>query len=564
MRYIQSTSPEQTWLLPYSLDELVEENNSVRVIRAYVDSLPMEALGFARAVPAQTGRPAYDPRDLLKLYIYGYLNRIRSSRRLMTECRRNVELFYLLNMLKPDFRTIADFRKDNRKALKAVFRDFVKACAELHLLGKKSFAVDGTKIRASNGKKRSFTPQILEKKLDYLREQEQKIEEYLEKMDQEDEAEQKHVRILELDIRPQDMPEKLTQIRERIDKYEGYQKCMKETGVDQIQETDPECRTIHTKEGLQPAYNIQTVVDEKHHLIASFDTTNANTDQGQLDRMAEQTKQELEIESAEFIADKGYESREDIERCVMHGTIPNVGFKYDRDERIFDLEYIPAEIDEETRASQKPEDIQKCLHAGVLPKCYENTTISVQVQERNVISCFIRHEDGRVTCPIGRELFKQHERQYGIVYKSNEACRTCPNRCTDSTKAKEVQIGHNSVYVPVYMYGNPEVPLQKVPDVEQNSPYNHFGRRKQADARVKLVIRRNPDDMQRRKELVEHPFGTIKWYDGAHYFLCRGKEKVSAEIALSFLTYNLRRAINILGVGALVAHFNKRKQEIRG
>ena len=371
MRYIQSTSPEQTWLLPYSLDELVEENNSVRVIRAYVDSLSMEALGFARAVPAQTGRPAYDPRDLLKLYIYGYLNRIRSSRRLMTECRRNVELFYLLNMLKPDFRTIADFRKDNRKALKAVFRDFVKACAELQLLGKKSFAVDGTKIRASNGKKRSFTPQILEKKLDYLREQEQKIEEYLSHMDRADEEEKRHVRILELDIRPQDMPEKLTQIRERIGKYEGYQKRMQETGEDQIQETDPECRTIHTKEGLQPAYNIQTVVDEKHHLIASFDTTNANTDQGQLDRMAEQTKRELKIESAEFIADKGYESREDIEKCVMHGTIPNVGFKYDRDERIFDLEYIPAEIDEETRASQKPEDIQKCLHAGVLPKCYK-------------------------------------------------------------------------------------------------------------------------------------------------------------------------------------------------
>ena len=564
MRYIQSTSPEQTWLLPYSLDELVEENNSVRVIRAYVDSLPMEALGFARAVPAQTGRPAYDPRDLLKLYIYGYLNRIRSSRRLMTECRRNVELFYLLNMLKPDFRTIADFRKDNRKALKAVFRDFVKACAELQLLGKKSFAVDGTKIRASNGKKRSFTPQILEKKLDYLREQEQKIEEYLSHMDRADEEEKQHVRILELDIRPQDMPEKLAQIRERIDKYEGYQKRMQETGVDQIQETDPECRTIHTKEGLQPAYNIQTVVDEKHHLIASFDTTNANTDQGQLDRMAEQTKQELKIESAEFIADKGYESREDIERCVMHGTIPNVGFKYDRDERIFDLEYIPAEIDEETRASQKPEDIQKCLHAGVLPQCYENTTISVQVQERNVVSCFIRHEDGRVTCPIGRELYKHHEREYGIVYKSREACRTCPNRCIDSTKTKEVHIGHNSVYVPVHMYGNPEVPLQKIPDVEQNSPYNHFGRRKQADARVKLVIRRNPDDMQRRKELVEHPFGTIKWYDGAHYFLCRGKEKVSAEIALSFLTYNLRRAINILGVGALVAHFTGRKQENRG
>lgn len=126
MSYIQSIASEQTWLLPYSIDELVEENNPVRVIRAYVDSLPMEDLGFVRAVPAETGRPGYDPRDMLKLYIYGYLNRVRSSRRLMAECRRNVELFYLLNMLRPDFRTIADFRKDNRQAIKAVFKDFVR------------------------------------------------------------------------------------------------------------------------------------------------------------------------------------------------------------------------------------------------------------------------------------------------------------------------------------------------------------------------------------------------------------------------------------------------------
>ena len=189
MRYIKSIISEQTWLLPYSIDELVEENNPVRVIRAYVDSLPMEELGFVRAVPAGTGRPGYDPRDILKLYIYGYLNRIRSSRRLMAECRRNVELFYLVHMLRPDFRTIADFRKDNRQAIKAVFKDFVKACAELKLLGKRTFAVDGTRIRASNGKKKSFTPQILEKKLDYLREQESRIEEYLQKMDQTDEEE---------------------------------------------------------------------------------------------------------------------------------------------------------------------------------------------------------------------------------------------------------------------------------------------------------------------------------------------------------------------------------------
>ena len=558
MRYIQNISREQTRLLPYSVEEMVEETNPVRVIHAYVDSLPMETLGFERAEPAQTGRPAYDPRDLLKLYIYGYLNRIRSSRKLMTECRRNVELFYLLNMLRPDFRTIADFRKRNRKALKEVFRDFVKACAELKLLGKETVAIDGTKIRASNSKKKSYTPEILEKKIEYLEEQERGIEEYLEKMDR---ADQEEKRAPVMDIRPEDMPQKLEQIRERVAKYKGYQKRMKETGETQILETDPECRTIHTKEGQLPAYNIQTAVDDRHHLIVSFETTNANTDQGLLDQMAEQTKEEMGVETIEVLADKGYESRQDIEKCVMHGTVPNVGYKYDKDERIFDLEYIPNEIDEQTRCSEKPEDIQKCLHAGVLPRCYEGTSVEVQLQRRSVMSCFIRHEDGRVTCPMGRELFKHNVRKHGTIYGSREACRTCPNRCTDSKNAKTVSIGHNTNIVAVRMYGNPEYPLQKLP--EGFVPHNSIGR-PQKPERVRLILRRNPDDMQRRKELVEHPFGTIKWYDGAHYFLCRGKEMVSAEIALSFLTYNLRRAIRILGVGALVAHFNARNQKNRG
>lgn len=558
MRYIQNISREQTRLLPYSVEEMVEETNPVRVIHAYVDSLPMETLGFERAEPAQTGRPAYDPRDLLKLYIYGYLNRIRSSRKLMTECRRNVELFYLLNMLRPDFRTIADFRKRNRKALKEVFRDFVKACAELKLLGKETVAIDGTKIRASNSKKKSYTPEILEKKIEYLEEQERGIEEYLEKIDK---ADQEEKRAPVMDIKPEDMPQKLEQIRERVAKYKGYQKRMKETGETQILETDPECRTIHTKEGQLPAYNIQTAVDDRHHLIVSFETTNANTDQGLLDQMAEQTKEEMGVETIEVLADKGYESRQNIEKCVMHGTVPNVGYKYDKDERIFDLEYIPNEIDEQTRCSEKPEDIQKCLHAGVLPRCYEGTSVEVQLQKRSVMSCFIRHEDGRVTCPMGRELFKHSVRKHGTIYGSREACRTCPNRCTDSKNAKTVSIGHNTNIVAVRMYGNPEYPLQKLP--EGFIPHNSIGR-PQKPERVRLILRRNPDDMQRRKELVEHPFGTIKWYDGAHYFLCRGKEMVSAEIALSFLTYNLRRAIRILGVGALVAHFNARNQKNRG
>ena len=557
MGYVQGILAEQTWLLPYSIEELIEENNAVRVIEAYADSLCLEGLGFARAVPAQTGRPAYDPRDMLKLYIYGYLNRLRSSRRLMLECRRNVELFYLLKMIKPDFRTIADFRKDNRKALEEVFKDFVSLCSELKLLGKKMFTVDGTKIRAVNGKKKAYTETILTNKLKYLEEQQQKIEQYLSDMDRQDQEDH----IPGMDIKPENMPAHLEAIKRRKIKYTGYQERMKQTGEKQILETDPECRSMKTKEGMLPSYNIQTVVDDDSHIIVSFETTNVHTDQGQLSEMAEKTKKELRLKTAEFKADKGYESREDILKCVMSGSIPDVGFKYDRERRFYDLEYRPAEITEEIRQSTKPEDIQACMHAGVLPACYEGSTISVELQRKSVISCFIRHEDGTVTCPVGRQPFKRRDRKHGTVYGSREACRTCPNRCTNSKNEKQVSIGYNTNVVFTTMYGISHVPLQKPPPGA--IPHNNFNLKK-PEARIRLTIRRDPDLMQKRKEVVEHPFGTIKWYDGAHYFLCRGKEMVSAEIALSFLSYNIRRAIKILGVGVLIARIKARKRKNEG
>ena len=423
-----------------------------------------------------------------------------------------------------------------------------------------SFTVDGTKIRAVNSKKKVFTENILDNKLRYLEEQEQRMKQYLSEMDRQDQEEH----IPGMDIKPEDMPAHLEAIKKRKIKYAGYKERMKQTKETQILETDPECRSMKTMEGMRPCYNVQTVVDDDSHIITAFKTTNANTDQGLLSEMAKHTKEELEIEAAEFKADKGYESREDILKCIMNGSVPDVGFKYDRERRFYDLEYRAAEITEEILRSTAPEDIQTCLHAGILPDCYKGSTISVELQKKSVISCFIRHEDGTVTCPVGRVLFKQSEKKYGIVYKSQEACRTCPNRCTDSKNAKEVRIGHHSVYVPVYMYGIPEVPLQRIPDIQQDSPYNHFGKRKQEETRVRLTIRRDPDLMQKRKEVVEHPFGTIKWYDGAHYFLCRGKEMVSAEIALSFLSYHLRRAINILGVGVLIAFINERKRKTEG
>lgn len=213
----------------------------------------MEALGFARAVPAQTGRPAYDPRDLLKLYIYGYLIWLSEPHPLFAaahdgmpeECGAFLSAEYAEARFQDDCR----FPQGQPQGVEGSLQGFCEGVCGAEAAGEEVLRRGGTKIRASNSKKKSFTPQILDKKLDYLREQEQKIEEYLSHMDHPDEEEKQHVRILELDIRPQDMPEKLTHIRERIGKYEGYQKRMQETGENQIQETDPECRTIHTKEG---------------------------------------------------------------------------------------------------------------------------------------------------------------------------------------------------------------------------------------------------------------------------------------------------------------------------
>ena len=186
MKYREKRDRAQISFLPECVEDYIDEENPVRVIDAFVDSLDMEALGFRKAKPAQTGRPAYDPRDLLKLYLYGYLNRIRSSRMLMRECGRNIELFYLLGGLKPDFRTIGDFRKDNAKAIRGTFRAFGKLCVKLGLYKRELLAVDGTKIRAVNSKDNCYNREVLEKKLTHI---DEKITAYLAALDEQDKAE---------------------------------------------------------------------------------------------------------------------------------------------------------------------------------------------------------------------------------------------------------------------------------------------------------------------------------------------------------------------------------------
>ena len=538
--YQPTHSREQRELLPPSLEERIAQENPVRVIDAFADTLDLCAMGFTKARPAATGRPAYDPRALLKLYLYGHINGLRSSRRLMRECARNIEVMWLINRYTPDFRTISDFRKENRHAIVGAFQAFVTILREERLLGWE-MTVDGTKIRANNSIKKSFTPEVTAAKLAYLREQIAKLEAYLNDMDTYDKKEE----TLHLDVPREKMPAKIAEMKARVAKYNEYQKRFAQ-GEAQILATDPECRTLYSKDGLHPAYNIQTATETKNHFIVGFTTTNANTDQNQLSPMGRKLKRELKRGSVHLIADKGYESRADIESCLQNGIVPDVGFKYDKDERVFSLDYVESEITPALKASCKAEDIQTCLHAGVLPDCYEGTNISVETQELSQLSCFIRHEDGSVTCPMGKPLFKHTDKKYGTVYGSREACRTCKNRCTDSKDGKTVCIGYESSVVPVLMYGSGSFDVQSLPEGYVVSPNNHsLNRKGRAEKRVILTVKRDVQRQQLRKEVAEHPFGTIKWYDGAYHFLCRGTEKVSAEIALSFLGYDLRRACSL-------------------
>ncbi|MCL2035530.1 MAG: transposase [Oscillospiraceae bacterium] len=546
MKYIEKESREQLTLLPDCIEDYISENNPVRIIDAFVDSLDMYRLGFLRAVPGETGRPPYDPRDLLKLYIYGYFNRIRSSRRLMLECRRNVELFYLLGKLTPDFRTIADFRKDNGAAIRGVFREFVKLCVKLNMYERELLAVDGSKVRAANSDDNAYNAEILEKKLARI---DGHIREYLSQLDRQDQD-----ALEESEMTAEQIRSAISTLRERKERYEGYLAELGESGETQLLTTDPEARRMHSKDGFHCCYNVQTAVDSGSHLIAEYEVTNRNTDQGLLCRVVTGAKENLGTEVIETVADKGYESREDILNCVMNGIIPTVALKYDKYERLFQIPYEDVTITQDMRSSTRPDDIQACISAGILPDCYTGSNIEVAVQRKTELSCFIRDENGAVTCPTGETLSLVKTKGSNSIYANKDACRQCQTRCVSGKWFKRVSFGPHTKVVPTWVYGTPEKPLTKIPDDIPANPYNHTLNRTDYSKPKKVVvrIRMDKEKLKKRMCLSEHPFGTVKWWHGAHYVLCKGIEKATAELGLSFLAYNLRRAINIVGTERLI------------
>ncbi|MGL4483816.1 MAG: transposase [Anaerovoracaceae bacterium] len=542
MNYILGEERAQITLLPASIDEYVAEDNPVRVVDAFVDSLDMEALGFQRAKPNLTGRPSYNPRDLLKLYIYGYFNKIRSSRCLMRECTRNIELMYLLAKLVPDFRTIADFRKNNPKAIKNVFKEFVRLCVELDLYQREIIAIDGSKFRASNSDKNCYNKEVLDKKIAHI---ERRMTEYLSYLDKEDRS--------EVDFnksKNQRVKEAIAELTERRQKYLNFKKELSQTGESQLLTTDPEARRMYSKDGFHCSYNAQTAVDAGSHLIAAY-LVDSKTDVGHLQEVSKEAMKNLSVDTIETLADKGYDSQSDVFNCLMSGIVANPAIKEDMEERIFNIEYIENEIHEELRNSTNPSDIKKCLHAAVLPKCYEgkNVTVEYQGQNDSILSCFTRSEDEKtVTCPMGEVLRFTKTKRNQKFYKSQLACRFCSNKCTKS-KFKEVSFGPGKKYVPVRMN---KCKSQKLPLMPSDLPLpNNF--KKSSHSKVLIRITHTTNMTTNRMCLSEHPFGSVKWHNLSYFLLCRGKEKVSAEIGLAFLAYNLRRAINMLGVKAIIS-----------
>jgi len=314
--FVQGVHRNQVVMFPESLDEYVSDDNPVRFIDAFVDSLDLRALGFERAVPAETGRPPYHPGVLLKLYVYGYLNRIRSSRKLEREAQRNVELMWLLGKLTPDFKTIADFRRDNGQPIRAVFREFTQVCRRLELYGGELVAVDGSKFKAVNSRDRNFTQRKLE---DLDKRADNKIQRYFEELDEADEREQDSQKPTAEELR-----EKIEWLQGRKEVYSKLREQMEGNGESQVSLTDPDARTMwlgHSR-GTDVAYNVQITVDAKHKLIVDHEVTNACNDLNQLSAMAIRAKEVLDVESLEVVADKGYYNGTEIKDCVDEDIVP--------------------------------------------------------------------------------------------------------------------------------------------------------------------------------------------------------------------------------------------------
>ncbi|MCZ6655621.1 MAG: IS1182 family transposase [Planctomycetota bacterium] len=319
-RFVEGVDRSQSTLFPDRLEDWIGADNPVRVVDVFVDALDLGGLGFGRVEPLATGRPGYHPAALLKLYIYGYLNRVQSSRRLEREAGRNVELMWLTGRLVPDHKTIANFRKDNGSAIRKVCAKFVALCRQLDLFAEASVAIDGSKFKAVNTRDKNFTRAKMKRRMEQI---EESVARYLHQLDSADRQEPSVARA----TKSGRLKDKIATLKKEMGRLQELEVRMLATPDQQISLTDPDARSMATsgRGSGMVGYNVQAAVDTKHHLIVAHEVTNVGTDRSQLSAIAKQTKAALEAETLDAVADRGYYKGEEILACDQAGitvTLP--------------------------------------------------------------------------------------------------------------------------------------------------------------------------------------------------------------------------------------------------
>ena len=469
--FIEGESRGQTTLLPESLDDYVAEENPVRVIDVFVDGLDLSLLGF-KTIPAVTGRPAYHPATMLKLYIYGYLNRVQSSRRLEREAGRNVELMWLLERLAPDFKTIADFRKDNSNAIQSVCREFVLLCRKLDLFTEAFVAIDGSKFRAVNNRNRNFTGNKIKQRIKQIDDSIKRFLFEIGSADRQETAVSKDKAV--------SLKDKIAKLKKEVAYLNEMERTTQALPEKQVSLTDPDSRAMATSgrgTGIV-GYNVQSAVDTENHLIVAHEVTNVGSDRSQLANMAEQARDALDIKDLSVIADRGYYNGAEIRACDKLGITT----------------YVPKTMTSGNQAK------------GLFGK-----------------QDFIyRPEDDEYECPAGERLiyrFTGDDRGKAVKKYWSSACPNCPTKpqCTTGKNRRVSRWDHEAV-------------MDKL------------------EARME----QHPRIMGVRKGTVEHPFGTIKSWMGSTHFQMKTMQRVSGEMSLHVLAYNLKRVMQIMGVVPLM------------
>ena len=359
-RYIEGKDRGQMVLLPESLDDFIGEDNPVRVIDLFVEELDLQGLGFKSAEPAVTGRPGYHPGLLLKLYIYGYLNRVQSSRRLEREAQRNVEVMWLTGHLAPDFKTIADFRRDNGTGIRNACRQFIALCRELDLFSHAVVAIDGSKFKAVNNRDKNFTPHKLEQRIKQI---EESIERYLNALDTADRTQP-----AETEAKTNNLNEKLARLKKQMRYLQAMGERLRQAPDEQVSLTDPDARSMATSgrgTGMV-GYNVQVAVDTEHHLIVAHDVVNLGHDRTQLASMAGQAKAAVDEETLEVLADRGYYKGPEILACEQSGITPFVPMTMTSDNKARGL------FDKRDFVYQADQDAYRCPAGQLLPRHHQS------------------------------------------------------------------------------------------------------------------------------------------------------------------------------------------------